>query len=242
MSHPKPTPTQPSQTQPTPTQPTPTQRPTVAFLPVASGLLIAGYLLLRPYGDSDGGESLAAAEAFASNLWLLSHLAGATALVALAAFWSFHTTGPLRWAGPVGAALVLPYYGAETFALHEIGQRALSGDPAALELVAAVRDNPAAVTLFTLGLLTLAVAGIAAALSWRRAHRPGQAGRAAGALLPLAVIAALFLPQFFLPPAGRMAYGVAFAAAAVYAAVTMRGGAGSQASVSERRPPATTAI
>ncbi|MFN3600573.1 MAG: hypothetical protein ACK4UY_04195 [Dietzia sp.] len=239
MSHPKPTPTPPSHTQPSQTQPSQPQRPSVAFLPLASGLLMAGYLLLRPYGDSDGGDSLAAAEAFASNLWLFSHLAGAAALVALAAFWTLHTTGPLRWAGPVGAALVLPYYGAETFALHEIGHRALSGDPATLELVAAVRDNPAAVTLFALGLLTLAVAGIAAALSWRRAHRPG---RAAAALLPLAVVAALFLPQFFLPPAGRMAYGVVFAAAAVYAAITMRGGAGSQGTVSGRRPAATTAI
>lgn len=198
-------------------QPTPGPRPSPAVLVVASGVLMAVYLVLRPYGDADGGETLGAAEAFASNLWVLSHVAGAAALVALAAFWALQTTGPLRWTGPVGVALVLPYYGAETFALHEIGARALTGDPEVLDLVPAVRDNPVAMTLFGVGLLALAVAGIVAALSRRRAHRPG---RTAGALLPLAVIAALFLPQFFLPPVGRMAYGLAFAAAAVYAAVT----------------------
>jgi uncharacterized membrane protein YhaH (DUF805 family) len=186
-------------------------------LAVTTGALMAGYLLLRPYGDADGGETLAAAEAFSSPLWLVSHLAGAASLVTLAALWSMLTAGPLRWAGPVGAALVLPYYGAEIFALHEIGGRALTGDPDVLALVPAVRDNPAAVTLFSVGLIALAVAGIVAALAWRRLHRPG---RAAGAFLPLAVIAALFLPQFFLPPAGRMAYGLAFAAAAAYAALT----------------------
>lgn len=198
-------------------KPTPASRRSSAVLVVAAGVLMAVYLLLRPYGDADGGETLAAAEAFSSTLWIASHLAGAAALVSLAAFWSLQTSGPLRWTGPVGVALVLPYYGAETFALHEIGARALAGDPDVLDLVAAVRDNPAAVALFAVGLITLAVAGIAAAISWRRAHRPG---RAAAALIPLAVVAALFLPQFFLPPAGRMAYGLVFAAAAVYAAIT----------------------
>lgn len=197
--------------------PTTVPRPRVTGLAVTSGVLMAGYLLLRPYGDADGGETLAAAEAFSSPLWIASHLAGAASLVTLAALWSLLTTGPLRWAGPVGAALVLPYYGAETVALHEIGARALAGDPGVLALVPAVRDNPAAVTLFAVGLIALAAAGIVAALSWRRLQRPG---RAAHAFLPLAVIAALFLPQFFLPPAGRMAYGLAFAAAAVYAAIT----------------------
>ncbi|MGN7247659.1 hypothetical protein ACTHQ1_07995 [Janibacter anophelis] len=47
----------------------------------------------------------------------------------------------------------------------------------------------------------------------------------------LAVGAALVLPQFFLPPAGRVAFGIAYAAAAALLAVTAqragsRGGAG----------------
>lgn len=197
--------------------PTTIPRSHITVLAVTAGALMAVYLLLRPYGDADGGDTLAAAEAFSSPLWIVSHLAGAASLVVLAALWSLLTTSPLRWAGPVGAALVLPYYGAEAFALHEIGSRALEGDPGALDLVPAVRDNPTAMALFAVGLIALAVAGVVAALSWRRLHQPG---RVAVAFIPLAVIATLFLPQFFLPPAGRMAYGLAFAVAAVYAAIT----------------------
>lgn len=184
-------------------------RPVALAAPLlASGALMAAYLLARPYGDSHGGDTLAAAEAFASPLWTTAHLAGAAALCALAAAWARAATGWPRWASVTGVALALPYYGAETFALHEIGARALAGDPGALELVAAVRDNPVGMTLFGVGLLALAAGGVGAAL------RSG----ARGALLPLAVVAALFLPQFFLPPVGRIAYGVLFAAVAAYAA------------------------
>ena len=184
-------------------------RPAALVAPLlASGALMAAYLLARPYGDSHGGDTLAAAEAFASPLWIASHVAVAAALCALAATWAVAATGWPRWASVVGVALVLPYYGAETFAFHEIGARALAGDTAPLELVTAVRDNPVAVTLFGAGLLALAAGGVGAALR----------SRARGALLPLAVVAALLLPQFFLPPVGRMAYGVLFAGAAAYAA------------------------
>ena len=191
---------------------------TLTALAGTTGALMACYLLLRPYGDSGGGETAAAADAFASPLWIWSHLAGAAALVALAALWALISTGPLRWGAPIGAALVLPYYGAETFALHAIGIHAQS-QPDVLSLVPAVRDNPVAMTLFGIGLIALAAAGIAAALTWRRAHsRNSQHPVVAGAYLPLAVVAALFLPQFFVPPAGRIAYGLLFAAAAAYAA------------------------
>ena len=176
---------------------------------------MATYLLLRPYGDARGAESVATAEALASPMWVVAHVAGAAALVSLAALWALLSPGPYGWAAAIGAALALPYYGAETFALHAIGARTLAGDPDLLVLVSDVREDPAAMTLFGLGLITLAAAGIGVALEWRREH---DRGRVAGALLPLAVTAALFLPQFFLPPAGRMAYGVLFAAAAGYAA------------------------
>lgn len=202
----------------TPHGPAARQRPTtLVALAGTTGALMAAYLLLRPYGDSVDGESAAAAEAFASSLWIWSHLAGAAALVALAALWALLSTGPTRWAAVAGAALVLPYYGAETFALHAIGMRART-QPDVLPLVPAVRDNPVAMTLFGIGLIALAGAGIAAAVRWRREHHRGSRhGRIAGAWLPLAVVAALFLPQFFMPPAGRIAYGLLFAAAAAYA-------------------------
>lgn len=204
---------------------TPIPHRATAALAVVAGILMATYLLLRPYGDSRGGQTSAAAEAFASPMWIWSHLAAAAALVALAALWATLVNGPMRWAAILGAALVLPYYGAETFALHEIGARARV-EPGVLALVPAVRDNPVAMTLFGVGLIVLAAAGVAAALAWRRARKVDndggrddgrRPGRLATAYLPLASVAALFLPQFFLPPVGRMTYGVLFAATAAYA-------------------------
>lgn len=197
---------------PSPTH-TPIPHRAIAALAVVTGALIATYLLLRPYDDADGAETSAAADAFASPLWIGAHLAGAAALVTLATLWALVAAGPIRWAAVVGTALVLPYYGAETFALHVIGVRAQT-EPGVLSLVPEVRDNPAAMTLFGAGLLALAGAGIAAAVRWHRTHN----GAVDRALLPLATIAALFLPQFFLPPVGRIAYGIAFAVAAGYAA------------------------
>lgn len=213
---------------------TPIPRRAIVALVVVTGALMAAYLLLRPYGDADGVETSAAADGFASPLWIWSHLAGAAALVTLAALWTLLATGPTRWAAVAGAALVLPYYGAETFALHAIGVGAQS-EPELLTLVPEVRDNAVAMTLFGVGLIGLAVSGVAAALGWRRSQlrdqndersdgrdaHDWQRNRLANAYLPLAVVAALFLPQFFLPPAGRIAYGVVFVAAAAYAVIVV---------------------
>lgn len=191
---------------------------TIATLALISGALMAAYLVLRPYGDAAGGNTIDAARAFASPLWIVTHLAGAAALVTLSALWAVAATGAIRWISLAAAALVLPYYGAETFALHEIGAGILAGGLAMTPLVAAVRDNPAAMTTFGAGLILLAVAGIAATVQWYRTNERGIRS----ALIPLAVIATLFLPQYFLPPAGRIAYGVLFAAVAAYTAYSMR--------------------
>ena len=50
----------------------------------SSGLLMAAYLLTRPYGDAASPTSPEAAAAFASAWWVSAHLAGALALVQLA--------------------------------------------------------------------------------------------------------------------------------------------------------------
>lgn len=208
----------------------------IAALAIASGALMLIYLLLRPYGDAGGGETSAAAEAFASPLWIWSHLAGTAALVTLAALWSLISTGPVRWSAVAGVALVLPYYGAETFTLHAIGVRAET-EPGVLPLVPEVRENPVAMTLFGIGLVALAVAGIAAALRWRQTqNRASGRTRTGTVFLPLAVMAALFLPQFFLPPAGRIAYGLLFSAAAAYAAYVL---ATSTAESADMNPPSS---
>ncbi|MDN5727635.1 MAG: hypothetical protein L0G99_17150, partial [Propionibacteriales bacterium] len=45
-----------------------------------SGVLMAAYLLLRPYGDAAGG--VAALDAFASPLWIVAHVCGVFSLAA----------------------------------------------------------------------------------------------------------------------------------------------------------------
>lgn len=190
---------------------------------MASGLLMAIYLLLRPYGDHGSVTTPEAAAAFASTWWVVAHLAGALALVQLARLGlriddllSTTTTALARWSGLAGAVLVLPYYGAETFGLHAIGRL---GTPEALALVAQVRNHPAALTTFGLGLLLLAVSGVSTALAWQGTVRSGRWAGPAWAAWPLATAAVLVLPQFYLPPAGRMAFGCAYAAAALLLAV-----------------------
>ncbi len=184
---------------------------------VGSGLLMALYLLLRPYGDSPGEVSSpqVQAEAFASTWWVVAHVCGALALVMFA--WlalrladvdrTSFTARVARWSGLAGAVLVLPYYGAETFALHVIGSHAAAGQLDLLTLVPDIRNQPAAITMFGLGLVLLAVSGVAVALTWARRTNTWLAW-------PLGIAIALVLPQFYLPPVGRMAFGVAYLAAA----------------------------
>lgn len=192
----------------------------------SSGLLMAVYLLLRPYGDASSATSTEAAAAFASTWWVIAHLAGALALVQLGRLGlriddllGTPTTMIARWSGLAGSVLVLPYFGAETFGLHAIGQLGLT-DPTALALVEEVRNQPVALTTFGLGLLLLAACGITTALAWHRAVRSGRWEAPAVAAWPLGVASALVLPQFYLVPAGRMTFGVAFAAAALVLAVS----------------------
>ena len=191
-----------------------------------SGLLMATYLLLRPYGDAGSATSPEAAAAFASTWWVTAHLAGALALVQLGHLGlrvedllRTRATMLARWTGLAGMTLVLPYYGAETFGLHAIGRLGTS-DPAALALVDDVRNHPAALTTFGLGLLLLAVSAIATAVAWHRAVRTSRWSAPAWAAWPLALGGTLVLPQFYLPPTGRMVFGVAYAAAALLLAVS----------------------
>ena len=172
-----------------------------------AGVAFAAYPAVRPAGDS-GAD-------WASPAWIVAHLiavAGFGLLVAgLAALWSALRDGPGERAGfaavvtgGVGAVLVLPYYGAEVFALNVIGTR---GDPALTSMGDAIRFLPAAATTFVAGLLALAVASVLAAVAVQR-----------GRVLPawtgwlLAAGFVLYLPQFFAPAWLRVAHGVLVAA------------------------------
>ncbi len=215
-----------------------TTRPLLAPT-LGTGGLMAAYLLLRPYGDT--GSDLDVARALASTSWVVAHVCGAAALACFG--WltvRLHdavdgtATRVARATGLLGTMLVLPYYGAETFGLHAVGVRAVAGDTTALDLVDQIRNQPAAITAFGLGLLLLAVAGITTAVAWSRADLAGPTWAA----WPLGVAVALVLPQFYLPPSGRMAYGVAYLVAALLLAA---GSAGSRGPATRERPQPVTA-
>ncbi|MEU4804854.1 hypothetical protein [Actinosynnema sp. NPDC023587] len=155
-----------------------------------AGVFFLLYPVLRPYSDEKTVQGLAA---MGTTAWITSHLFAVAGFILVAA------ALPVRRAAlvtAIGAGLTLPYYGAEVFGLHAIGSRAARDpDPALLEMVDAVRYHPAAITMFAVGLLLLGAGAIMAATELKTLA------------IPYAVAFALFLPQFFTPPAARMAHG-----------------------------------
>ncbi|MEV0676176.1 hypothetical protein AB0I60_06585 [Actinosynnema sp. NPDC050436] len=155
-----------------------------------AGVLFLLYPVLRPYSDETVAEGPAV---MGTTAWVVAHLCAVAGFVLVA------IALPVRRAALVtalGAGLTLPYYGAETFGLHAIGARAAQHpDPALVDLVDAVRYQPAAITVFALGLLLLAAGAILVAVELK------------ALAVPYAVAFALFLPQFFTPPAARIAHG-----------------------------------
>ncbi|CAN5140908.1 hypothetical protein BH20ACT5_BH20ACT5_02980 [soil metagenome] len=115
----------------------------------------------------------------------------------------------------LGVGLVLPYYGAETFGLRVIAQRAVrDGDPALLELAENVRYGSVQASMFLAGRVLLAVGTILAAVAiWRSGWTPRWAG------VPLAAGFALFLPQFYGAPWLRIGHGLLIAAGCLLLAV-----------------------
>jgi hypothetical protein len=192
----------------------------------AAGALLVVYPALRPWSDATAEGAPAA---FASPAWIPAHLAAVAGFVLVAL--ALHNldvalarTGGARlgrlasglWA--IGTALVLPYYGAEAFALHAIGERIVrTGDTELLEVVEATRMGAWQVMTFASGLLLLAAAGVLVAAAVARSRRlPRWAG------LPFALAFALYLPQFFGPPALRIAHGVLAAVGCLVLAAAMR--------------------
>ncbi|MFD6178816.1 MULTISPECIES: hypothetical protein [unclassified Isoptericola] len=181
---------------------------------VAAGVLLLLFPALRPWPD-ESVPTLALAAGFASDHWVLAHLCGIAGLGLLAPT-LLGVRALLRgrpgaraataavvtaWAGAGMSAL---YFGAEIFGIRTIAQAALrTGDTALLADVDALREQPAAMTLFGLGLALVAAAGVLAAVSlWRG----GAAPRWAGVVLAAGLL--LYLPQFFTAPAVRVGHGV----------------------------------
>lgn len=171
-----------------------------------AGVLFVVYPALRPYSSEQG---LAGAGAFASWQWAASHLCAIVAFVLLAQTVARMDLGRVAAVMiGLGACLVLPYYGAEVFGVGAIGRRVgQSGDTGLLAVVDDIRFAGPAVTLFAAGLLLLAVGGVAAGRALWTSHR------ALGVMW--AMFLALYLPQFYAPPALRVAHGAGLGLAMV---------------------------
>ncbi|QSB13825.1 hypothetical protein JQS43_20060 [Natronosporangium hydrolyticum] len=192
----------------------------------ALALIVAGALLLlypatRPWDDESQAETAQAA--FSSGAWVASHnfgilgfilaalglLAVAHTLRHTASATTALTAAVLFW---LGAGLVLPYYGAETFGLHEVAEAARAGATFdLLELTDAIRDNPVAMTTFALGLLGLAIGGVMAGVAIVRTTALPR--------IPAILVAigfATYLPQFFTPAAVRIGHGALLAIGLVW--------------------------
>jgi hypothetical protein len=188
-----------------------------AILLVIAGALFLAFPLVRPWVPEDVATPELAA-AFASNRWIAAHLCGAAgflllppALLALRGRLA-ETHGRAPASGAVvaswlGAGLVLPYFGAETFGIHAIARDAVAtGGLDFLPTIEAIRTQPVAMTLFGLGLLAVGAAGVLVAVAaWR-----GLTPRWVGVVIAAGLV--LYLPQFFLAPAGRIAHGALLAA------------------------------
>jgi hypothetical protein len=181
------------------------------------------YPALRPWHDESTADGARAS--MASGYWVASHLFAMIGLIAVPlGLWALHAvvraTPGERLAvaaavtGWIGAGLTLPYYGAEDFGLHAIASTPGSGD--LLRLAEAVRYEPVAVTTFGIGLVALGVAAVLAALAVRRS---GMLPAVSGLLFAAGFV--VFLPQFYLPPAARIAHGVLLAAGCLHLAVEL---------------------
>jgi hypothetical protein len=190
----------------------------------AAGVLFVLYPTVRPWNDET--TAAGALQSMGSGAWVASHLFAMIGFILvplglLVVSRIVHGT-PGAGLAPVavvttwiGAGMTLPYYGAEDFALNAVANLARTGAGIDVPAVAeAVRYGPAAVTTFVLGLILLGVGAVLAAIAIARS---GALPPASGILVALGF--ALFIPQFFGPPAFRIAHGVLLAAGLIWLAV-----------------------
>jgi len=183
----------------------------------ALSLAIAGvcfvlYPAIRPFSDE---STMQGAEAFATSSWLLAHslaMVGFILLILglLGLYIQLRKTTAeslgitalvVTW---IGISLTLPYYGAETFSLHAVGQEAVRQNSVDLlvTLTNSIRFGEG-VWFFGFGLLAIAVGTVLFAIAiWMSGILTKWSG------IPLAVGFALFIPQFFTPQLIRVGHGL----------------------------------
>lgn len=180
-----------------------TSDPIGRALLIGAGLLFAVYPAVRPYADDGTAAALAA---FGSERWVLAHVSAMVGFVLMGlALYRIRTAAVAATLWALGAGLLLPYYGAEAFALNAVGRA--GGEPdASLALVDEIRNRAVQMTMFGVGLVLVSVAAVVLAVTlWRS----GAAGRWAGVPLALGFVA--FIPQFYAAPWVRIADGVLIA-------------------------------
>ncbi len=191
-----------------------------------AGICFVLYPAIRPFSDESPLPEAKAA-AFASSSWVLAHSLAMVGFILLmlglfGLFLRLQETVAERNAlvalvvTGIGVGLTLPYYGAETFGLHAIGQEALQrNDPSLVSLANSVRYEEG-IIFFGIGLVLLAVGTILFAIAiWRSQSLPKWSG------IPLAVAFALFIPQFFTPQVVRVAHGLLIAIGCAWLAWSM---------------------
>ncbi len=185
---------------------------------VAAGLLFAVYPALRPFSSEAGMQGAAA---FGSTAWIVAHsfAIGGFVLLVLGLFGIYLLLQPTSAEKPalialvlswIGVGLVLPFYGAEVFGLHAIGQAALGqNDGALVSLASSVRGEPG-IWFIISGLIALGVGVIALAVGvWRSRILDRWIG------IPLAVGFALYIPQYTAPQYLRVAHGLLITASCI---------------------------
>lgn len=185
----------------------------------AIGVCFVLYPVLRPWQDET--TAAGAAAAMGSPLWGASHgfaMLGFILLPAVPIVFAWHeregrkaliTSAALLW---VGVGLVLPYYGAEAFALNAV---ATHGGTDLVAISDAIRFGPVQSIAFLFGLLLVAAGAVFTAIGLAKVH-PWWFGMAFAAGF------VLFAPQFFGPPAVRIAHGVLIAVGCVILALGVR--------------------
>lgn len=191
---------------------------------IVGGVLLAAFPLLRPWGDKSGDAALII-DAFASPMWVVAHVAGMVGFLLIAGAALAWRSGGARWWLAGGVALVLPFFGAETFGLHAIAGEVVRGgssgadgmtDAAAVLMADGIREGAAQMTMFGAGLFAIAVGGVMLARRDRTA-------------IPMAIALVTYLPQFFFGPEVRIAHGLFLLVGAAWWAwslVKAGGGAG----------------
>ncbi|NHW36341.1 hypothetical protein GQF04_17360 [Paenibacillus aceris] len=116
----------------------------------------------------------------------------------------------------LGTGLTLPFYGAEVFGLHAIGQVAIKQQNSDLvSLANVVRFGPGFIMILV-GLLLLAIGCIMAAVAiWKSRTLPKWSG------IPLALGFLLYIPQFMGTQPIRVAHGLIVAIGCLWIAVSL---------------------